>query len=86
MDRTTSWHGRLYCQYFWIEAQLTFADGRWSARVETPTVPLEADGRTALLALVAVLEPFGGIAIELLHSAPPGLLRLLEGVAHSSAA
>ena len=86
MDQNPSWHGRLYCQYFSIEAHLTSTNGTWSAWVETPAGPTEAHGRTPLLALVAALEPFEGMAMELLHSAPTSLLRLLEGADRSSVA
>ncbi|HET6820574.1 MAG TPA: hypothetical protein VFH98_08480 [Candidatus Limnocylindria bacterium] len=78
MDRTTSWHGRLYCQFFSIETHLTSRNGSWQAWVDTPRRPSRATGRTALSALVGALEPFDGMTMELLHSAPPSLIRLLE--------
>jgi hypothetical protein len=84
MDRTTRWQGRLYCQYFSIETRLTSEDGSWSAWVATSPRPTHARGRTALSALVAALEPFDGMTMELLHSAPPSLIRLLEPPTGSS--
>ena len=78
MDRTRTWHGRLYCQYFFIETHLSAVDGSWAAWVATPQQPTHATGRTALSALVGALEPFEGMTLELLRSAPPSLVRLLE--------
>lgn len=72
------WHGRLYCQYFWVDTRVSRHNGKWIASIDTPDGPTLAAGRTALSALVAALEPFPGIAMDLIHSAPPELIRLLE--------
>lgn len=73
------WHGRLYCQFFWVDTRVARQNGKWLASVDTPNGPTLAAGRTALSALVAALEPFEGVAMDLIHSAPPELIRLLEG-------
>jgi hypothetical protein len=78
MRRNDAWHGRLYSQYFWVDARVSRQNGRWIASVDTPDGPNLARGRTALSALVEALEPFDGLAMELIHSAPADLIRLLE--------
>lgn len=81
MDRSRSWHGRLHCQYFWVDARVTRQNGRWLASVDTLDGPTLALGGTALSALVSALEPFDGMTMELIHSAPTDLIRLLESQA-----
>jgi hypothetical protein len=77
MVRTEKWHGRLFCQYFWVDARVARHNGRWIASVDTPEGPSLGWGRTALAALIFALEPFDGMAMEPLHSAPADLMRLL---------
>jgi hypothetical protein len=77
MAETDKWHGRLFCQYFWVDTRVSRHNGRWVASVDTPDGPSLGWGRTALAALILALEPFDGMALELLHSAPADLLRLL---------
>lgn len=77
MDRSDVWHGRLYCQYFWVDTRLSRANGRWLASVDTPDGPSLGWGRTAVSAMILALEPFEGMTMELLHSAPGDLTRLL---------
>lgn len=83
LSRHDSWHGRLYSDYFWVDARVTRLNGRWVASVDTPDGPTLAYGRTALSALIESLEPFEGIALDLIHSAPADLIRLLEAPAAS---
>jgi hypothetical protein len=71
------WHGRLYSQYFWVDARLSRQNGRWIASIDTPDGPSLGWGRTALSAMIGALEPFDGMAMDLLHSAPADLTRLL---------
>jgi hypothetical protein len=78
MIRADTWHGRLYCQFFFVDARVTRHNGRWSASVDTPEGPTLAWGRTALSALIEALEPFEGMSMELVHSAPSDLVRILE--------
>ena len=78
MEQARTWHGRLYCQYFFVETHLVAEDGSWSAWVAMPHEPTHGTGRTALSALVRALEPFEGMTLELLRSAPPSLVKLLE--------
>jgi hypothetical protein len=77
MRRKKSWQGRLQCDYFWVDARLSRQNGRWIASVATPDGPTLAWGGTALSALVGALEPFNGIAIDLIHSAPRDLIQIL---------
>ena len=72
------WHGRLYCQYFFVGADLSRRTGGWAASVDTPDGPSRGYGRTALSAIIAALEPFEGMTMQLLHSAPRHLMRLLR--------
>ena len=78
MRRNDAWHGRLYSQYFSVDARVSRRSGQWIASVDTPDGPTMARGRTALSALTEALEPFNGLAMELIHSAPADLIRLLE--------
>lgn len=76
--RSEKWHGRLHCQFFWVDARVSRHNGRWLASVDSPNGPTLAWGKTALSALVEALEPFEGITMELIHSAPSDLMHLLE--------
>jgi hypothetical protein len=78
MGKTDQWHGRLYCEFFWVDARLSRQNGSWIASVDSPDGPTLAAAHTALSALVEAIEPFEGMRMELLHSAPPDLVRLLE--------
>ena len=78
MIQADKWHGRLYSHYFWVDARLSRQNGQWLASVDAPHGPTLAWGRTALVALVEALEPFEGMTMELIRSAPPDLLKLLE--------
>jgi hypothetical protein len=68
----------LHSEFFWVDVRVSRHNGRWIASVDTPDGPTLAWGRTALSALVEALEPFEGIKMDLVHSAPPDLVRLLE--------
>ena len=78
MASNDTWHGRLYCQFFWVEARLSRQNGRWIASVDTPEGPTLARGRTPLSALVEALQPFEGVSLQLIESAPPDLRRILQ--------
>lgn len=78
MKTRDRWHGRLYCEYFWVDARVSRQNGNWIASVDSPEGPTLAAARTALSALAEALEPFEGMRLELLDSAPPDLVRLLE--------
>jgi hypothetical protein len=78
MRQDDRWHGRLYCEFFWVDARVSRQNGNWIASVDSPHGPTLAAARTALSALAEALEPFEGVRMELLDSAPPELVRLLE--------
>jgi hypothetical protein len=50
MAGTEKWHGRLFCQYFWVDTRVSRHNGRWLASVDTPDGPTLAYDRTALSA------------------------------------
>ena len=77
VERSDQWHGRLSCQYFWVDTRVKRLNGRWIASVDTPHGPSLGYGRTALSALIVALEPFEGVTMELVNSAPRDLLQLL---------
>ena len=78
MENSDRWHGRLYCEFFWVDARVSRQNGSWIASVDSPEGPTLGTARTALSALADALEPFEGLRMELLDSAPPDLVRLLE--------
>lgn len=78
MGKCDRWHGRLYCEFFWVDARVSRQNGTWIASVDSPDGPNLAAARTALSALAEALQPFEGMRMELLDSAPPELVRLLE--------
>jgi hypothetical protein len=78
LGNSERWHGRLYCEFFWVDARVSRQNGNWIASVDSPDGPTLAAARTALSALAEALEPFEGMRMELLDSAPPELVRLLE--------
>jgi hypothetical protein len=78
MNQRDSWHGRLQSQFFWVNARVSRQGGRWTASVDTPHGANVASARTAVSALASALEIFDGLSLELLNSAPPDLLRLLQ--------
>jgi hypothetical protein len=77
VESSDRWHGRLSCQYFWVDTRVARLNDRWIASVDTPYGPSLGCGRTALAALIVALEPFEGVAMQLVNSAPRDLLRLL---------
>jgi hypothetical protein len=78
MGKSDHWHGRLYCEFFWVDARVSRQNGKWIASVDSPDGPTLAAGHTALSALAEALGPFEGMRLELLDSSPPDLVRLLE--------
>ena len=48
MKTRDRWHGRLYCEYFWVDARVSRQNGNWVASVDSPDGPTLAAARTAL--------------------------------------
>jgi hypothetical protein len=63
---------RLNCSAFWVDVRLREINGRWIASADTPDGPSLGLGEDAIEAIEAALEPFEGIADELLASLPSG--------------
>jgi hypothetical protein len=63
---------RLTCSAFWVDIRLREINGRWIASADTPDGPSLGLGQHAIEAIEAALEPFEGIADELLASLPGG--------------
>jgi hypothetical protein len=61
---------RLECSTFWVDARYVRVSGRWIASADTPNGPTLGYGPSAFQALWMALEPFEGLAEELLASAP----------------
>ncbi len=63
---------RLTCSAFWVDVRLREFNGRWIASADTPDGPSLGLGERAIEAIEGALEPFEGIADELLASLPGG--------------
>lgn len=63
---------RLNCSAFWVDVRLREINGRWIASADTPDGPSLGLGVRASDAVEGALEPFEGIADELLASLPGG--------------
>ncbi len=63
---------RLTCSTFWVDVRLREINGRWIASADTPDGPSLGLGERATDAIERALEPFKGIADELLASLPQG--------------
>ena len=61
---------RLTCSAFWVDVRLREINGRWIASADTPDGPSLGLGERAMEAIEEALEPFEGIADELLASVP----------------
>ncbi len=61
---------RLTCSAFWVDVRLLEINGRWIASADTPDGPSLGLGDLALEAIEQALEPFEGMADELLASVP----------------
>jgi hypothetical protein len=61
---------RLTCSCFWVGVRLREINGRWIASADTPNGPSLGLGERAIDAIAQALEPFEGIADELLASLP----------------
>ena len=63
---------RLSCATFWVDVRLRDMNGRWIASADTPDGPSLGLGLGAMEAIGAALEPFEGIADELMASLADG--------------
>lgn len=63
---------RLNCSTFWVDVRLLEINGRWIASADTLDGPSLGLGKGAVEAIERALEPFAGIAHELLASLPRG--------------
>jgi hypothetical protein len=61
---------RLTSSLFWVDVRLLEINGRWIASADTPEGPSLGLGESALGAIEMALQPFDGIAEELLASVP----------------
>jgi hypothetical protein len=61
---------RLTCSGFWVDVRLREINGRWIASADTPDGPSLGLGELPIDAIAQALEPFEGIADELLASVP----------------
>ncbi len=61
---------RLTFSAFWVDVRLLEINGRWIASADTPDGPSLGLGDLALEAIEQALEPFEGMADELLASVP----------------
>jgi len=61
---------RLVCSTFWVDVRLREINGRWIASADTLAGPSLGLGKGAVEAVEHALEPFNGIADELLASLP----------------
>jgi len=61
---------RLTFSAIWVDVRLREINGRWLASADTPEGPSLGLGEQAILAIEQALEPFQGIADELLASVP----------------
>ena len=61
---------RLTCSALWVDVRLREINGRWIASTDTPDGPSLGLGEGAIEAIEQALEPFEGIADELLASVP----------------
>jgi hypothetical protein len=67
---------RLTYSALWVDVRLREINGRWIASADTPDGPSLGLGTQAFDAIAQGLEPFEGIAEELLASVPIKLDRL----------
>lgn len=65
---------RLNCATFWVDVRLREINGRWIASADMPDGPSLGLGIGAIEAIEHALEPFEGIADELLASLPRAAL------------
>lgn len=63
---------RLTCSAFWVDVRLREINGRWIASADTPDGPSLGLGERAIEAIEGAMEPFEGIADELLANLPQG--------------
>jgi hypothetical protein len=61
---------RLNCATFWVDVRLLEINGRWIASADTLDGPSLGLGKGAVEAIEGALQPFEGIAEELLASLP----------------
>jgi len=61
---------RLTCSAFWVDVRLREINGRWIASADTPDGPSLGLSERAIHAVEQALEPFEGMADELLASVP----------------
>lgn len=61
---------RLTCSAIWVDVRLREINGRWIASTDTPDGPSLGLGERAFDAIEQALEPFEGIADDLLDSVP----------------
>jgi hypothetical protein len=61
---------QLTCASFGVDVRLLQADGKWLASADTPDGPSMGLGRMPEEALARALEPFDGLAGELLATVP----------------
>lgn len=61
---------RLTCSAIWVDVRLCEIHGRWIASSDTPEGPSLGLGEWAFDAIERAIEPFDGIADELLASFP----------------
>ena len=61
---------QLTCASFWVDVRLMQADGKWLASADTPNGPSIGLGRIPEEALARALEPFEGVADQLLSTVP----------------
>lgn len=61
---------RLTCSAIWVDVRLREINGRWIASADAPDGPSLGLGEQAIWAIEQALEPFQGIAEELLASVP----------------
>jgi hypothetical protein len=61
---------RLNCATFWVDVRLLEINGRWIASADTLDGPSLGMGKGAVEAIEGALQPFEGIAEELLASLP----------------
>ena len=61
---------RLTCSAIWVDVRLREINGRWIASTDTPYGPSLGLGERAFDAIEQALEPFEGIADDLLASVP----------------
>jgi hypothetical protein len=59
---------RLTCTAFWVDVRLLEINGRWIASADTPDGPSLGLGDEPMPAIEGALEPYHGIADELLAS------------------